>query len=218
MPDLYISKLKMPNNNEYLIKDAALTSRVDALETASLEVKIYDTLPTASAETMHYLALVQESGSTTGTYVEYVTVKSGSSAPYTYTWERIGTTSTDLADYLKASEVTTATGTVTVESENHSHTYNEATGVTNTAASADVTVNSFNYTPVGDVTIETIQGATFNTGDATFDDTPTSGDEEDLDSMDDDFEDEYEEDDDFEIEEPSAEDLEDIEDFGGGEE
>jgi DNA-directed RNA polymerase subunit beta len=50
------------------------------------------------------------------------------------------------------------------------------------------------------------------------DETPTSGDEEDLDPMDDDFEDEFEEDDDFEIEEPSAEDLEDIEDFEGGEE
>ena len=64
------------------------------------DVRVADSLPTADATTMYILYLIPESGAT-GVYVEYITVRSGSEGSYTYSWERIGTTETDLADYLK---------------------------------------------------------------------------------------------------------------------
>ena len=154
----YISKLKMADNTEYLIKDAALTSRVDALEIAGFEAKVYTTLPTPSNDTMHIIALIQESGTASGTYTEYVTVRSGTAGSYTYAWERIGTTSTDLTDYLKASEVSTATGTVTVSSEGHTHTYDKTTGATYTSTSATLSINSLSFTPEGSIELGSDEG------------------------------------------------------------
>jgi len=90
-------------SGEALPTEGAVKAYVDAqVKTINkFDVKVYETLPTASAETMYILALVAEAGSETGTYVEYITVRSGSAEPYTYAWERIGTTAADLEDYVK---------------------------------------------------------------------------------------------------------------------
>ena len=64
---------------------------------SKLELKVVTSLPTASADTMSNIYLVAEEGTVSGTYVEYVTIRSGSAAPYTYSWERIGTTAADIA-------------------------------------------------------------------------------------------------------------------------
>lgn len=159
MPN-YVSKLTMADSTEYLIKDAALTSRVDALEVAGFEARVYTTLPSASADTMHIIALVAESGTASGTYTEYITVRSGTEGSYTYSWERIGTTETDLTDYLKKADVTTATGTVTVSSESHSHTYDKATGLTYTSTSANLSIGTVSYTPAGSVSVSGDSGTT----------------------------------------------------------
>lgn len=62
------------------------------------DVKIYTELPVASKDTMFILGLVAEEGTVDGSYVEYITVENPAG---TYTWEKIGTTQTDLADYVK---------------------------------------------------------------------------------------------------------------------
>lgn len=62
------------------------------------DVKIYEALPAASKDTMFILGLVAEEGAVDGSYVEYITVENPAG---TYTWEKIGTTQTDLADYVK---------------------------------------------------------------------------------------------------------------------
>lgn len=62
------------------------------------DVKIYEQLPVASKDTMFILGLVAEEGAVDGSYVEYITVENPAGA---YTWEKIGTTQTDLADYVK---------------------------------------------------------------------------------------------------------------------
>ena len=73
-------------------------SDIVALANSSkLELKVVESLPTASADTMSYIYLVAEAGATSGTYVEYVTLRSGDSEPYSYAWERIGTTAADIA-------------------------------------------------------------------------------------------------------------------------
>lgn len=47
------------------------------------------------------IVLYNESGTVSGTYTEYVILRSGTASSYTYAWEKIGTTSTDLSNYLK---------------------------------------------------------------------------------------------------------------------
>ena len=56
---------------------------------------------TASASTMGKIYMVQFSGQTeSGTYTEFITIESGTTTK-TYSWEKIGTTAADLAEYLK---------------------------------------------------------------------------------------------------------------------
>lgn len=95
--------------------EAALTDGAEGLATAGViksyvdtqvgainkfDVRIYTELPTASANTMYILGLVQDAQAEAGTYVEYITVRTGADGNYRYEWERIGSTKTDLADYL----------------------------------------------------------------------------------------------------------------------
>lgn len=57
------------------------------------------------------IILVKDSTSETGSYVEYVMTRSGSSGSYTYAVERIGTTSTDLSEYAKKETKTSGPST-----------------------------------------------------------------------------------------------------------
>lgn len=83
------------------IADAATVKAYVDAQVGSIhkfDVKIYTKLPTASKDTMFILGLVAEAGVVDGSYIEYITVENPSG---TYTWEKIGTTQTDLADYVK---------------------------------------------------------------------------------------------------------------------
>ena len=85
-----------------LVTGGAIKDYVDAqIGTINkFDVRIYEQLPTASADTMYILALVA-SESAPGSYVEYITVRSGQEGSYTYAWEQIGTTEADLTNYVK---------------------------------------------------------------------------------------------------------------------
>lgn len=74
-------------------------SQVGAIN--KFDIKVVASLPEPSAETMYILYLVAEAGAESGTYVEYITVRSSSESGYTYTMEKIGTTAADLKDYVK---------------------------------------------------------------------------------------------------------------------
>lgn len=83
------------------IADAATVKAYVDAQVGSIhkfDVKIYEQLPVASADTMFILGLVAEEGTVDGSYVEYITVENPAG---TYSWEKIGTTQTDLADYVK---------------------------------------------------------------------------------------------------------------------
>ena len=80
--------------------DAATTPKDVVWHSGSTE--IVGTL-VAGETTMYQLYMVPDDGATAtpGAYVEYITVRSGSDPNYTYTWEKIGTTVTDLTDYVQ---------------------------------------------------------------------------------------------------------------------
>jgi len=81
---------------------AAVKSYVDAQIGLihKFDVQIYDELPTASAQTMYILGLVADAHAI-GSYIEYITVRSGEEGSYTYAWEQIGTTQVDLSNYVQ---------------------------------------------------------------------------------------------------------------------
>lgn len=71
------------------------------------DVQIYTELPTASKDTMYILALVADTKAEAGTYVEYITIRTkatADSADYTYNWEQIGSTKTDLSGYVEKTQ------------------------------------------------------------------------------------------------------------------
>ena len=55
---------------------------------------------TASADTMYKIYLVPDTNAEAGSYIEYITIKSGE----TYRWEAIGSTKTSLDGYVKKSQ------------------------------------------------------------------------------------------------------------------
>ena len=125
------------------------------------DVTIYESLPTASADTMYILGLVADATAEAGTYLEYITIRSGSEGNYTYAWEQIGSTKTDLTDYVK--KTTKVAGialdhNITVDELSAASALNlkalshkdSATGTINTVDSAKVS-----FTPAGSVAVTT---------------------------------------------------------------
>ena len=98
--------LILPNKNDTL-------ATLSDLETLNPNVfEPVAVLPTASASTMGKIYLVPSPNSRTGnTKDEYVTIRSGAGteqSPYTYDWEKIGSTETDLSHYWQNSDSTSA--------------------------------------------------------------------------------------------------------------
>ena len=78
-------------------------ARLEDLSIANLYV-VVSTLPTASASTMGKIYLIPSAHSVTqNTKDEYITIRSGSEGSYTYSWEQIGSTETDLSNYWQNS-------------------------------------------------------------------------------------------------------------------
>lgn len=62
----------------------------------------------ASADTMYKIYMVADEGASAGSYIEWITIRSGKEGAYTYAWEKIGSTKTDLTGYV--SKETTIAG------------------------------------------------------------------------------------------------------------
>ena len=54
----------------------------------------------ASANTMYKIYMVADAGASAGSYIEWITIRSGEEGAYTYAWEKIGSTKTDLTGYV----------------------------------------------------------------------------------------------------------------------
>ena len=59
-----------------------------------------------SQDTMNTIYLVKNGSGLDDNYDEFITVRSGTSGNYTYAWEKIGTTSLDLSNYVQKSSTT----------------------------------------------------------------------------------------------------------------
>ena len=129
----------------------------------------------ASANTMYKIYMVPSEDATAGSYVEYITIRSGDAAAYTYKWEAIGNTKTNLSGYV------TNTTTIATIALDHNITVEELQGALNLGAMAYAdkangsttleTVDSITMKPVtvaGNATVTTkAADATLTKGDFT---------------------------------------------------
>ena len=145
----------------------------------------------ASADTMYKIYLVADEGASAGSYIEWITIRSGAEGAYTYAWEKIGSTKTDLTGYvskettiagialdknISVAELQTAlglgamayadkaSGSGTVQTID-SITMKEITVAGNAAVTskvADATLTKGNYTPAGTITGSAISGGSIN--------------------------------------------------------
>ena len=141
----------------------------------------------ASADTMYKIYMVPSDDATAGSYVEYITIRSGEAAAYTYKWEAIGNTKMNLSGYV------TNTTTIATIALDHNITVAELQGTlklgamayadkangsttletvdsitmkpvtvagnaTVTSKAANATLTKANYTPAGTVTGSAISG------------------------------------------------------------
>ena len=149
----------------------------------SFDVVVVEKLPEESADTFHKIYLMAQSKTaTTNIYDEYITIRSGSTGSYTYSWEKIGSTETDLSGYVKKTQtiatidlndnITTeelqtaldlkamayadkASGTVAgqkISGIKATGTPNGDIDVTLEQTSTAATLTTSDYTPTGDVT------------------------------------------------------------------
>ena len=142
---------------------------------------------TASADTMYKIYMVPSDDATAGSYIEYITIRSGAEGAYTYAWEAIGNTKVSLSGYVPT---TTTIATIALD---HNITVDElqnalelgamayadkASGSTTvqtidsitmkpvtvagnaavTSKAADATLTKANYTPAGTISGSAISG------------------------------------------------------------
>lgn len=105
---------------------------------------------TASADTMYKIYLVPSDDAAAGSYVEYITIRSGEASAYTYAWEAIGNTKMNLSGY-----VSTSTTIATIKLD-HNITVAELQTALNLGAMAYADKAS------GSTTLETVDSITMN--------------------------------------------------------
>lgn len=141
----------------------------------------------ASADTMYKIYLVPSDDAAAGSYIEYITIRSGVEGAYTYAWEAIGNTKVSLSGYvpttttiatialdhnITVTELQTAlklgamayadkaSGSGTVQTID-SITMKPVTVAGNaavTSKAADATLTKANYTPAGTISGSAISG------------------------------------------------------------
>ena len=136
---------------------------IDQIAEIGFEIVVLTTLPTADAtsyETYHNkIVLITDKTSVTGSNVEYVIVRSGTSESYTYSWEKIGTTTADLTAYAKVGAATSGPSTANTSSTDlGTKTTSEAAAST---AEAEV---SLKYAKANSTTSSAGATTTANTG------------------------------------------------------
>ena len=152
---------------EYVDEQVATINKFD--------VRVYTVLPDPSAATMYILALVEDSTSETGAYVEYITVRGGTEGSYTYDWERIGTTQADLTEYVQktttiagidlqdnitADELKTALGLGALAYKSSAKGSYQPAGTVELTTTSTAVASTGMYTPTGTISIDFAQTAT----------------------------------------------------------
>lgn len=175
-----ISKLIL-NGASYNIKDttardwaSSAISLISTIQNVGVNYSVADSLPTAGESYRGWIYLIPDlNGSGEDIKQEYICIKDGN----TWKWEQIGTTATDLKNYISGTLVS-----ITVPSASHNHvfdlpliqpiTYTPAgtvdLGLTTTVngSTASVTQSAVNisltgsYTPAGTIAVDSTAGTT----------------------------------------------------------
>ena len=130
---------------------------------------------TASEDTMYQLTLVPDDHASAGTYIEWITIRSGSEGAYTYAWEKIGSTQADLTGYVvKTAEIAGIEigDGISVEDLQEALELGQLAYRDYVEGTVNVpTEFSYRYTPAGDITLnnltQTSTAATLTKGDYT---------------------------------------------------
>lgn len=150
----YITKVRV-GSEDYLIKDASAWDAISTIVSTGLEIVVLgqgSVLPTAGTDTMGKLYLLYhahehgsqvDASSHADIYDEYVTVRTGTSPNFSFSWEKIGTTDIDLSDYA------TKAHKHTIDIDSHKFDSSGFIRVTD-ASEGDAS----NYIPKGDLKIE----------------------------------------------------------------
>lgn len=157
------------NNQTYFLKDAEARSKIqdlyDTFVSTAFSFQIFETLPTAGAEYATTIALIASDDAEAGAYIEYACIGNSTDG---YVWEPIGSTETDLSDYVQktatiagidlqdnitASELKTALGLGALAYLNSAAVTGTA-AITHTATQASVTTGK--VTAEGEVSTPTI--------------------------------------------------------------
>lgn len=142
----------------------------------------------ASKDTMYKLYMIADDTAAAGSYIEWITIRSGTKGSYTYAWEKIGSTKADLTGYVaverKVAGATlendisvetmqtnlglknlayadTATGTVaseTISGVKATGTPEGTIKVGLTQTSTVASLTTADYTPAGSITGDAIKG------------------------------------------------------------
>ena len=179
------------DNEEGLATAAQVKAYVDSMMATipEFDVVVVESLPTASADTFHKVYLV--AGGLSGSYTEWITVRSGAKGSYTYSWERVGSLDADFSAYVQktakiagidlADDITvaelqsalelgdlaykdSASGSTTLQTID-TITMNAVTvagDATITHTSTSATLAKGNYTPAGSITGAAISGGSIN--------------------------------------------------------
>lgn len=126
---------------------------IEGLKKIGFEVVKLATLPEANAAAFnsyeHSIVLIEDTTSLTGACIEYVILRSGAEGAYTYSWEKIGTTSSDLTNYLTYN---TQYNGAALSSGEHQHTVTVPT-VTKTATKLSATASGVTVGANGTATV-----------------------------------------------------------------
>lgn len=116
---------------------------------------VVDTLPTASADTMYTIYLVADTHSdSSDSYDEYITIRSGTSGSYTYSWEKIGNTDVNLSEYVKTVEVNGDDfGFITSATKTGDKLTFHRISLAQTATTSTGLINSIDVTADGKITV-----------------------------------------------------------------
>ena len=135
---------------------------IDRVAELSFDVIKVDVLPEANAAnylTYHNNIVLVPDANKAGTCIEWIIVRSGEAASYVYKWEQIGTSETDLVDYVKKA---TKIAGIDLEDDIKAAELQEALGLkklaykdsaTGTVAGQTISGVKASFTPAGSVAV-----------------------------------------------------------------
>lgn len=127
-------------------------ARVDAINKFDVRVgakSILDTDPTA--DNMYILYLIADDDAEADSYIEYIAVRYDNAGSYTYKWEKIGSTKTDLSGYIQ--KTNTVAGVAFGDDGNITKEELEAAGALNLKDFAHADEGEGSYTPAGTIAV-----------------------------------------------------------------